>query len=108
MIVLQNVKKQNVKKQNVEKQNVELQTSNYKRRITTRRITKRQIINRVFDEISFCENFAKLAKKRFSCFAKTRDEFREFLKFRETAKVTKQTSFAKHENRKNEELKVKI
>ncbi len=36
---------------------------------------------RVFDEISFRENFAKLATKRFSCFAKMRDEFREFRSF---------------------------
>jgi hypothetical protein len=43
---------------------------------------------RVFDEISFRENFAKLATKRFSCFAKMRDEF---------------GSFAKHENRENKE-----
>ncbi len=36
---------------------------------------------RVFDEISFRENFAKLATKRFSCFAKMGDEFREFRSF---------------------------
>jgi hypothetical protein len=36
---------------------------------------------RVFDEISFRENFAKLATKRFSCFAKMRDEFCEFRDF---------------------------
>jgi hypothetical protein len=40
---------------------------------------------RVLDEISLRENFAKLATKRFSCFAKMRDEFREF---RETAEIT--------------------
>jgi hypothetical protein len=32
----------------------------------------------VFDEISFRENFAKLATKRFSCFSKTSEEFCEF------------------------------
>jgi hypothetical protein len=39
------------------------------------------LISRVFDEISFRENFAKLATKRFSCFAKMGDEFREFRSF---------------------------
>ncbi len=53
--------------------------------------------SRVFDVISFRENFAKLATKRFSCFAKMRDEFRN------TADITKETSFAKHENRENKE-----
>jgi hypothetical protein len=57
---------------------------------------------RVFDEISFRENFAKLATKRFSCFAKMRDEFREF-QFREAAHITKETNNAKHENRENKE-----
>jgi hypothetical protein len=46
---------------------------------------------RVFDEISFRENFAKLATKRFSCFAKIKDEFRElrdeFREFRSFAKL---------------------
>jgi hypothetical protein len=37
--------------------------------------------SQVFDEILFCENFAKLATKRFLCFAKMRDEFREFRSF---------------------------
>ncbi len=35
----------------------------------------------VFDEISFRENFAKLATKRYSYFAKMRDEFCEFRSF---------------------------
>jgi hypothetical protein len=35
----------------------------------------------VFDEILFRKNFAKLATKRFSCFAKMRDDFREFCSF---------------------------
>jgi hypothetical protein len=38
-------------------------------------------VTRVFDEISFRENFTKLATKRFSYFAKMRDEFLEFLSF---------------------------
>ncbi len=38
------------------------------------------IWSRVFDEISLRENFAKLATKRFSCFAKMGDEFRSFAK----------------------------
>ncbi len=60
-------------------------------------------VYRVFDEISVRENFAKLATKRFSCFTKMRNEFRE------TAEITKETSFAKHENRENEEyLKYKL
>ncbi len=58
--------------------------------------------SKVFEEISFRKNFAKLATKRFSCFAKMRDEFREFCSF-ETAEITKETSFAKHKNRENEE-----
>ncbi len=36
--------------------------------------------SRVFDEISFRENFAKLATIWFSCFAKMRDEVRSFAK----------------------------
>jgi hypothetical protein len=44
---------------------------------------------RVFDEISFRENFAKLATKRFSCFAKMRDEFREFRGFAKLPRLRK-------------------
>jgi hypothetical protein len=44
---------------------------------------------RVFDEISFRENFAKLATKRFSCFAKMRDEFRKFRSFAKLPKLRK-------------------
>jgi hypothetical protein len=39
------------------------------------------LYSRVFDEISFRENFAKLAAKQFSYFAKMRDNFREFRSF---------------------------
>ncbi len=44
---------------------------------------------RVFDEISFRENFAKLATKRFSCFAKIRYEFREFRSFAKLPRLRK-------------------
>ncbi len=44
---------------------------------------------RVFDEISFRENFAKLAAKRFSCFAKMRDDFHEFRRFAKLPKLRK-------------------
>jgi hypothetical protein len=44
---------------------------------------------RVFDEISFRENFAKLATKRFSCFAKMRDEFRELRSFAKQPRLRK-------------------
>jgi hypothetical protein len=46
-------------------------------------------LTRVFDEISFLENFAKLATKRFSCFAKMRDEFREFRSFAKLPRLRK-------------------
>ncbi len=64
---------------------------------------KRWVQSRVFDEISFRENFAKLATKRFSCFAKMRDEFREFRSFAKLPIFTKETSFAKLKNRENGE-----
>ncbi len=44
---------------------------------------------RVFDEISFRENFAKLATKRFSCFVKMRDDFREFRSFAKLPRLRK-------------------
>jgi hypothetical protein len=44
---------------------------------------------RVFDEISFREIFAKLDTKRFSCFAKIRDEFREFRSFAKLPRLRK-------------------
>jgi hypothetical protein len=52
---------------------------------------------RVFDEISFREKFAKLATKRFSCFAKMRDEFRSFAKLPRLRKkrVSRNTKIAK-------------
>jgi hypothetical protein len=50
---------------------------------------------RVFDETLFPNNFAKLATKRFSCFAKMRNKFHNFYKFRETDDIPKKTSFAK-------------
>ncbi len=45
--------------------------------------------SRVFDEISYRENFAKLATKRFSCFAKIRDDFREFRSFAKLPRLRK-------------------
>ncbi len=45
--------------------------------------------SRVFDKITFRENFAKLDTKRFSCFAKMRDEFREFHSFVELPRLRK-------------------
>ncbi len=55
---------------------------------------------RVFDEISFRENFAKLATKRFSCFAIIRHEFRSFAKLPRLRK--------KRVSRKRRKLEVKI
>jgi hypothetical protein len=52
-------------------------------------VTKTFCRLRVFDEISFHENFAKLATKRFSCFAKMRDEFREFCSFAKLLRLRK-------------------
>ncbi len=48
-----------------------------------------RVVQRVFDEISFPENKARVSR---------------VLQFRESAKITKETSFAKHENRKKEEI----
>jgi hypothetical protein len=45
--------------------------------------------SKVCDEISFRENFAKLATKRFLCFAKMRDEFREFRSFTKLPRLGK-------------------
>jgi hypothetical protein len=52
---------------------------------------------RVFDEILSRENFAKLATKRFSCFAKMRDEFHSFVKLPRLWKkrVSRSTKIAK-------------
>ncbi len=50
---------------------------------------QRQVPSSDFDEISFHKNFAKLATKRFSCFAKMRDEFREFHSFAKLPKLRK-------------------
>ncbi len=47
------------------------------------------VILRVFDEISFRENFAKLATKLFSCFAKMRGEVREFRSFAKLPRLRK-------------------
>ncbi len=47
------------------------------------------VLVRVFDEISYHENFAKLATKRFSCFVKMREEFREFRSFAKLPRLRK-------------------
>jgi hypothetical protein len=65
---------------------------------------------RVFDKISFRENFAKLATKRFSCFAKMRDEFRSFAKLPRLRKkrVSRNTKIAetKKTGSKNKKLTI--
>ncbi len=53
------------------------------------------LVSRVFDQISFSENFANPATKIFFCSANMRD------KFCEIADITKETTFAKHENCEN-------
>jgi hypothetical protein len=53
---------------------------------------------RIFDKISFRKNFAKQATKRFSCFTKTRDEFRQFRSFAKL-QVYERDEF--HETRKS-------
>jgi hypothetical protein len=50
---------------------------------------KLDLRGRVFDEISFREKFAKLATKRFSCFAKMVYEFREFRCFAKLPRLRK-------------------
>ncbi len=59
--------------------------------------------SRVFDEISFRENFPKLATKRCSCFAKMRDEFCGFCSFAKLPRLQKKrfsrnTKIAKMKN----------
>ncbi len=74
-------------------------------RVQTHVQLDRSLQVRVFDEISFRENFAKLATKRFSCFAKIRHEFREFRNFAKLPRLRKKrvSRNTKHENRENEE-----
>jgi hypothetical protein len=50
----------------------------------------------VFDEISFRET-------GYETIFVFRENERRISQFRETAEITKETSFAKHENRENEE-----
>jgi hypothetical protein len=61
-----------------------------------------------FDEISFCENFAKLATKRSSCFAKMRNEFREFRSFAKLRDYESDEFRETRKSRKRRQLEVKI
>jgi hypothetical protein len=54
---------------------------------------------RVYDEISFRET----GYETIFVFRENEGRFSRVLQFRETAKITKETIFAKHENRENEE-----
>jgi hypothetical protein len=62
-----------------------------------------RVTPRVFDDISFRENFAKLAMKRFSCFAKMKDEFCEFRSFVKLLRLRKKPVSQNTKKRENEE-----